>query len=99
MTTTEAVFGSPAATDLARTQVIQHAEGLSPAERDAILTTEPEMGQHVMGMTLREYYWWWKLPTGRTVTARYLGKKNIPIDPNGISIRMSEQDIKESRED
>ncbi len=79
--------GSPAATEIMRVLVIEYTWRLSPSEKEMVLTTQPETGLHVMGLTQGEYYWSWQMPGGRTVGARYLGDRNLPIDPSTIFVR------------
>ncbi len=87
----EATPGSQAGTEAVRAVVVQHGQGLSADEKETILTTEPETGLYRMGPTLGEYYWSWRLSSGRTAAVRYLGHRDLPIDPRNVYLQITEQ--------
>jgi len=70
-----------------RSAAIGQSEGLSVDEKEFILRSIPGIGRYRMGLTLWEYYWSWKLPTGRLAVARYMGDlKTIEKEKIFISV-------------
>ena len=71
--------------DLIRSVVIKQTKTLSNREKVVILNSAPDTCRYRVGLNFWEYYWFWRLPTGRTIKVTYTGFLES-IDPGRVNV-------------